>query len=77
MTKHQRVQVILKIPAHRLVSYYQGEVDTVVAEATDGRIIRFPANVLRGVVQNHGVYGTFELVFDSRNKFVSIQRIDG
>ena len=76
MTKHQRVKVILKIPAHQLQLYYEGAVDTVVAEATDGRIIRFPANVLRTVVQSHGVYGTYELVFDGRNKFVSIQRID-
>jgi hypothetical protein len=35
----------------------------------------FPANVLRSVVQSHGVYGTFELVFDENNKFVSIRRI--
>ena len=71
---HQRVQVILNIPAHRLELYYQGIVTTVAAEATDGRIVHFPANVLRPVVQSHGVYGTFELVFDEHNKFVSITR---
>jgi hypothetical protein len=52
-------------------------VDTVVAEATDGRIIRFPANILRSVVQSNGVYGTFELVFDENHKFVSLSRISG
>ena len=72
---HQRVQVVLKIPAHQLELYYQGAVDTVAAETTDGRIVHFPANVLRSVVQSHGVYGTFELVFDGNNKFVSISRI--
>lgn len=72
---HQHVRVVLSIPAHRLLHYYHGEVDVVVATAVDGRIIRFPANILRSVVQNQGVYGTFELVFDENHKFVSIKRV--
>lgn len=71
---HQRVQVILNIPAHRLELYYQGIVTTIAAETIDGRVVHFPANVLRSVVRSHGVYGTFELVFDENNKFVSIAR---
>lgn len=72
---HQRLHVVLKIPAHKLLYYYEGEVDTVVAEATDGRIIRFPANISRSVVQSDDVHGTFELTFDEHHKFVSISRI--
>lgn len=71
---HQRVRVILKIPAYQLLHYYTGAIDTVAARTTDGRIIHFPANVLRSVVRDNGVYGTFELVFDEHNKFVSISR---
>lgn len=71
---YQRVHVVLKIPAYQLELYYDGTIDTVAAETTDGRIIYFPANVLRSVVQSHGVYGTFELMFDESNKFVSIRR---
>ena len=37
---HQHIYVVLKIPAHKLLYYYEGEVDTVVAEATDGRIAK-------------------------------------
>ncbi len=73
---HQHLRVVLKIPAYQLLYYYEGEVDTVAARTTDGRIIHFPANILRSVVQNHGVYGTFELVFDENHKFVSISRVD-
>jgi hypothetical protein len=72
---HQRVRVVLKIPAHRLLYYYEGEVDTVAAETTDGRIIHFPANILRAVVKSQGVYGMFELAFDEHHKFVSIKRV--
>jgi len=71
---YQRVHVVLKIPAYQLELYYDGTIDTVAAETADGRIIYFPANVLRSVVQSHGVYGTFELMFDESNKFVSIRR---
>jgi Protein of unknown function (DUF2835) len=72
---YQRLHVVLKIPSHQLLYYYEGEVDVVVAKTTDGRILRFPANILRSVVQSHGVYGKFELVFDENHKFVSISRI--
>lgn len=47
---HQHVRVVLKIPAHKLLYYYEGEVDTVAAETADGRIIHFPANILRSIV---------------------------
>lgn len=72
---YQRLHVVLKIPSHQLLYYYEGAVDVVVAKTTDGRILRFPANILRSVVQSHGVYGKFELVFDENHKFVSITRI--
>ncbi len=72
---HQRLHVVLKISSYRLMEYYEGEVDSVVAKTTDGRTIKFPANILRSVVQSDGVYGTFELVFDENHKFVSISRV--
>lgn len=72
---HQRIHIVLRISPHRLLYYYEGEVDTVVARATDGRVIRFPASILRSVVQSDGVQGTFELVFDENHKFVSISRV--
>ena len=75
---YQRMRVVLNISSYQLSEYYEGAVGSVVARATaDGRTIKFPANVLRSVVQDDGVYSTFELTFDKRNKFVSIRRISG
>jgi hypothetical protein len=48
---HQRLHVVLKISPQKLLYYYEGEVDVVVAKTVDGSIIRFPANILRSVVQ--------------------------
>lgn len=73
---HQRLHVVLNISSYRLMEYYEGEVNSVVAKTTDGRTIKFPANILRSVVQSDGVYGTFELVFDKNHKFVSIRRVE-
>ncbi len=72
---HQRLLVALNISSQQLVRYYEGSVSTVVARTTNGRTVRFPANVLRAVVQPDGVHGIFELVFDENRKFVSIKRL--
>ena len=74
---NQRLHVVLNIPVHEFVRYYEGVVESVVATTTDGRMIKFPASILRSVVQSNGVHGTFELVFNEHYKFVSINRIDG
>jgi len=71
----QRLHVALNISPEKLLHYYEGAVSTIVAKTTDGRTIRFPANILRSVVQANGVRGVFELVFDENHKFVSIKRI--
>ena len=71
----QRLHVVLNIPPEKLIHYYEGTVSTVVAKTTDGRTIRFPANILRSMVQSNGVQGTFELIYDENHKFVSIKRI--
>ncbi|MBL8498161.1 DUF2835 family protein [Nitrosomonas sp. JL21] len=72
---HQHVRIVLNIPTYQLLHYYRGEIDTVAATTTDGRVIHFPANILRSVVHSDGVYGTFELIFDENHQFVSINRI--
>jgi len=74
---YQRMRVVLNISSYKLSQYYEGAADSVVATATDGRTVKFPANVLRSVVQGDGVYGMFELTFDKHHKFVSIRRIGG
>ena len=74
---YQRMRVVLNISSYQLSDYYEGTVDSVVARATDGRTVKFPANVLRSVVQDDGVYGVFELTFDKHNKFVSIRQLSG
>lgn len=57
------------------MEYYRGAVTSVVARATDGRLIQFPASVLQRFVTDKGVHGQFELSFDPHHRFVAIERL--
>ena len=75
MPASRRIVVVLNIPADKMHAYYSGAVHSVAATATDGRVIHFPANILRPFVGRNGVCGRFEIEFDPDNKFVAIHRM--
>ncbi|GJL66101.1 MAG: hypothetical protein NPIRA05_10720 [Nitrospirales bacterium] len=70
-----KIRVSLNLPPHRFLAYYEGVVDEVVASASDGRKIRFPARVLRPFMTQNGVVGSFFITYDGNKKFVSIERV--
>ncbi len=72
----QRITVQLNISPERFQAYYQGVVEYVVATASDGRTVKFPARVLRSFLSYQGVQGTFEITCDASMKFQSIRRTD-
>jgi len=72
----QTVTVRLNISPERFQAYYQGVVEYVVATASDGRTVKFPARVLRTFLTYQGVQGTFEITFDANLKFQAIRRAD-
>lgn len=72
----QTVIVRLKISPERFQAYYQGEVDDLVTRATDGRMVQFPARVLRPFFSYQGIHGTFRITFDDHCRFQSIQRAE-
>ncbi len=74
-TMCERIYVTLNISSQQLIHYYTGTVSTVVAHTINGQTIRFPANILRSVVQADGVHGMFELAIDEHHKFISIKRV--
>lgn len=69
------IVVDLAISAEQYLSYYTGQVKTVVGRSVDGRTVRFPANILQHVVSHEGVYGRFAIEFDAYGKFVQIKRL--
>ncbi len=72
----KEIIVSLHISRDDYLSFYQGQVQNVVATANDGRIVRFPAAILKGMVGHEGIHGTFKINFDSNNKFDGIVRLN-
>jgi len=72
---NRKVYFALQISAHKYMEYYSGEVRDVVAVASDGRRIRFPANLLRPFVGQDGIHGEFVIEFNDDNKFVAINKL--
>jgi hypothetical protein len=71
----KEIIISLRISAEDYLAVYQGQVKDVVATAEDGRTVRFPATILKGMVGHEGIYGTFKIHFDRQNKFDGITRL--
>lgn len=71
----QRIVVDLAISADEYLAYYKGSAQQVIATATDGRIVRFPASILQRMVVHEGIYGRFAIDFDGSGRFRSVTRL--
>jgi hypothetical protein len=69
------ITVTLRMSLRRFQAYYEGTAKSVVVRADDGRVVQFPARVLRPFVTHSGIQGTFELTVTARHQFVSIRRL--
>lgn len=69
------VVVRLNLTAEDLLRFYRGEAREVVAISEDGRTVRFPANLLRTLVAEDGVYGRFRLDFDIHGRSLGAKRL--
>ena len=66
----------LSLGSDKIVRYYRGQVKTVIARATSGQTVQFPASALQKHIRPEGVRGTFTIVFDEHYKFVSLERAE-
>jgi len=65
----------LSISADKMVGYYRGQIKTVMARATTGQTVQFPASALQKFILPDGVHGRFRLEFDDQHKFVRIEAL--
>ena len=70
-----RIVVDLAISGPEMLRYYRGSGQTVVANARDGRTIRFPARWLRSHVGRDGVHGAFVLEVDAQHRLRRFLRL--
>lgn len=73
MADDETILFKLKITPEEYLIYYQGVADTVSARSVDGRVVRFPAAILRPFVTKKGIHGLFAVRIDSKGKFKNIK----
>ena len=67
----------LDIDAEEYRRLYAGQARYVVARATNGQNIRFPASFLRRFVNHDGIRGVFEIEVTDNNRLLDLRRKDG
>ncbi len=64
----------LHISAEQYLDYYRGTVKTVVARASNGQTVQFPASLLQRFISPEGVHGRFTLTCDENHKCIALER---
>jgi hypothetical protein len=72
----QSIIVSLNLSPMQLQRLYEGTAQSVSARSSDGRMVHFPANILRTHVTHMGVVGKFCIHFTPDNRFSRIEKID-
>ena len=67
--------VNLRISSEDFVAYYKGAAKRVSAKDQSGKVIEFPAFVLRPYLTSQGIEGQFQIKCDEQNRFIAIERI--
>ena len=70
----RRYLIDLWIPRERMLEYYNGAAEHVIAVAQSGERVRFPAAALRPFVTNEGVRGRFSFWVDERRRLERVTR---
>ncbi len=65
----------IALSAERLRAVYQGRANRILLQSRDGRRVSLPAHHLRAFLTHEGVYGSFELEFNSTGELLSLRRL--
>ena len=71
-----RIHTYLNLDIDECMKYYSGRATVVLARSLDGRIIQFPATLMRTHVTATGIQGLFELEYDNMGKALEFRKID-
>lgn len=72
----QRTIFSINISSQEYLLHYQGVASQVCVTDINGKIIQFPANLLRQFVTHDGISGSFEMSFDENHRFTGINKLE-
>jgi hypothetical protein len=64
----------LRLTSQQCLDYYRGAARNVVAHATNGLTVRFPAKLLQRFVTQDGIEGDFVLTCDADHTHARLER---
>ena len=71
----QEIHIRLDLSVDEFRRYYAGAARAIQVRSLDGRIVRFPADVMREHVEHDGIHGEFRLLFDDHFKLIECLRV--
>jgi len=70
------LELDIALSAERLRAVYQGQANRILLRSRDGRRVSLPAHHLRPFLTHDGVYGSFELEFNSAGELLELRRLN-
>ena len=71
----QSLVVDINLSRDKYLLVYQTYIRQVRAYARNGQTVLFPVSILQPFVTESGVHGTFRLIYDDDNKFLTVERL--
>lgn len=65
----------ISLSAEEFLRVYRGTANRVLLRSREGKSVSLPAGRLQPFLTHDGIYGSFELAFDSKGKFISLRRL--
>ncbi len=70
-----KIVIDVSVSAFKFKEMYRGTVKNLMAKSRDGRNVQLPLKIFQPFVTHQGLYGTYEIEFDERNKLVGVNKI--
>ena len=67
----------LNLSEAEFLQFYQGTTREVLVRTTDGRTLKFPAELLQQFITRDGIQGSFEIEYDAEFRFRSLEQLSG
>ena len=67
--------VSVNLSSEQVLLFYRRQRERVRAVAEDGTSISLPFDIIARFVTHHGIYGRFEISYDSKGKFKGIRQL--
>lgn len=70
-----KLHLDIRLPAEEFLRVYQGTANRVLLYSREGKSVSLPAGRLQPFLTHEGIYGSFELTFDTQGTFIALRKL--